>query len=93
MYVESRRIDKGRYRRRLNTNKMLAHDDVTHGAMARLILKKIHHLATRIKLTLSILNAMTLKLIEKFDHPFSHLFMFSNISAQGHGFNAVTVII
>ena len=31
-------------------------------------------------------NATTLKLAEKFDHPFSHLFIFGNKFAQGHGF-------
>ena len=35
-----------------DSRKMRAHDDVTHGAMARMIFKKINDLATRIKLTL-----------------------------------------
>ena len=30
-------------------------------------------------------NVTTLKLAEKFDHPFTHLFRFGNISAQGNG--------
>ena len=38
-------------------------------------------------------NATTLKLAEKFYRPFSHLFIFRNIFAQGHGFDAVTVAI
>ena len=38
-------------------------------------------------------NATTLKLGEKFYHPFSDLFIFHNIFAQGHGFDAVTVAI
>ena len=33
-------------------------------------------------------NATTLKLAEKFDHLFSHLFIFHNTFAQGHGFDA-----
>ena len=37
------------------------------------------------------LNAMTLKLADKFDHPFSHLFIFHNKFAVGHGFDAVMV--
>ena len=32
-------------------------------------------------------NATSLKLDEKFDHPFSHVFIFGNIIAQGHGFD------
>ena len=38
-------------------------------------------------------NATTLKLAEKFDHPFSHLFIFRNIFAQGRGFDAEVVAI
>ena len=38
-------------------------------------------------------NATTQKLAEKFDHPFSHLFIFRNLYAQGHGFDVVTVAI
>ena len=38
-------------------------------------------------------NATTLKLAEKFVHPCSHLFIFGNIFAKGHGFDAVTVTI
>ena len=60
--------------------------------MARNILKKIIDLAMGIELTVNF-NATTLKLAEKFDHPFSHLFIFRNIFAQGHGFDAVTVAI
>ena len=69
---------------------MIAQDDVTQRATARKILKKINGLATRIELTVNF-NATTLKLSEIFDHPFSHLFIFGNIFAQGHGFDAVTV--
>ena len=36
-------------------------------------------------------NATTLKLGEKFDHPFSHLFVYGYIFAQGHGFDAMAV--
>ena len=43
-------------RRKLNAKKTLAHDDVTHGAMAHKIFIKINDVATRIKLTLSILT-------------------------------------
>ena len=71
--------------------KNTAHDDVTHDAMARKILMNIIDLATRIELTLNF-NATTLKRAEKFDHPFSHLFIFHNIFAQGHGFNAMTMV-
>ena len=39
-------------RRKLNTKKTIAHDDVTHGVMAHKILKKIIDLATRIELPL-----------------------------------------
>ena len=74
-----------------NAKKTIAHDDVTHGAMARKILKIIIDLATRIE-TVNF-NAATMKLAEKFDHPFSHLFIFRNIVAQGHRFDAVTVAI
>ena len=42
-------------RRKLNAKETIPHDDVTHGAMPRKILKKIIHLATRIELTLLIL--------------------------------------
>ena len=75
---------------KLNAKKAIAHDKVTHGARARKILKKIIDLATKIKLTVN-LNAMTLKLADKFNHPFSHLFIFCNIFAQGHWFDAVMV--
>ena len=58
------------------------------------ILKKIIDSATLIELTLLILMLRPwLKLAEKFDHPFSHFFIFRNIFAQGHGFEAVTVAI
>ena len=36
-------------------------------------------------------NATTVKLVEKFDNSFSHIFIFGNIFAQGNGFDAVTV--
>ena len=39
----------------LDVKKTIAHDDVTHDAMARKILKKITDLTTRIELTLLIL--------------------------------------
>ena len=39
----------------LDPKKTIAHDDVSHGTMARKILKKIIDLAMRIDLTLSIL--------------------------------------
>ena len=39
------------------------------------------------------INATTLKLADKFDHPLKHLFIFGNIFAQGHGFDAMTVTI
>ena len=75
-----------RSRRKLNAKKIIAHDDVTHGAMARKILKKIIDLATRIELTLSVnIITTTKKLAEKLDHLFSHLFIFSNIFAQVTG--------
>ena len=61
--------------------------------MAHKILKKIYGLATRIELTLSIFNATTLKLAVKIDHLFSHLLIFGNIFAHGHGFDAMTVTI
>ena len=61
-------------------------------SLACKILKKIIDLATQIELTVNF-NATNLKLVEKFDHPFSHLFIFRNIFAQGHGFDAVTVAI
>ena len=38
-------------------------------------------------------NASTMKLAEKFDHIFPHMFIFGNILSQGHGFEAVTVTI
>ena len=38
-------------------------------------------------------NATTPKRAEKFDHPFSQLFLFRNMFAEGHGFDAVTVAI
>ena len=79
-------------RRKLNAKKIIAHDDVTHGAIALKILKKILDLAMQIKLAVNI-NATTLKLAEKFDHLFSYLFLFHIIFAQGHGLNAVTVAI
>ena len=69
--------------------KTIAHDDVTHGAMALKAIKKIIDVATGIELTVNF-NATTLKLAEKFDRSFSHLFIFRNIFAQGHGFDAVT---
>ena len=37
-------------------------------------------------------SVATLKFAEKFDHLFSHIFIFSNIFAQSNGFDAVTVI-
>ena len=70
----------------------MARDDITLQGTARKILKKIIDLAMRIELTVNF-NATTLKLAEKFDHSFSHLFIFRNIFAQGHGFNAVMVAI
>ena len=35
-------------------------------------------------------NMTTLKLTDKLDQLFSHIFLFGNIFAQGHGFDAVT---
>ena len=37
-------------------------------------------------------NATTLKVSKKFDLSFPHIFIFGNIFAQGHGFDAVTAI-
>ena len=52
-------------------NKTIANDDVTQQTTAHTILKKINQL-----------KKQTLKLAEKFDHPFSHLFVFGNIFAD-----------
>ena len=71
---------------------MPIHDDVTHGVIVLHIFKKIIDLAKRIELTVNS-NATTLKPAEKFDHPFSHLFIFGHIFEQGHEFEAVTVAI
>ena len=61
--------------------------------MARKIIKERIDLTMRIKLTLVNFIGTNLKLVEKFDRPFSHLFIFRNIFAQGHGFDAVTLAI
>ena len=67
------------------------HDDVTQRATAPMILKKIIDLALRIELTLANIFATTVKRAKKFDHKFSHLFIFRNIFAQDYGFEAKTV--
>ena len=46
----------------------MAHDDVTFGLMARMMLKKINGLVTRIELTPANFNATTMKFTDKFDH-------------------------
>ena len=38
-------------------------------------------------------NATTLKFAEKFDHPFSHFFIFGSIFALGHVFDTMMVTI
>ena len=69
----------------------MAHDD-THSAMARKILKKIIDLVRLSEFINSVyFNATTLKLAEKVEHTFSHLFIFCSVFPQGHGFDAVTV--
>ena len=55
-----------------------------------LMLLEIIGLAMRIELTLNF-NAATLIVAEKFEHIFLHLFIFSNIFATDHGFDAVTI--
>ena len=47
--THTQRIQTKGSRRKFNAKKAIAHDDVTHGAMARKILKKIIELATRIE--------------------------------------------
>ena len=41
--------------------------------------------------TVQIFNAMTLTFYEKFDHTFSHVFIFGNMYPESHGFVAVPV--
>ena len=70
----------------------MARGDVTHGAMARKILKKINGLKMRVELTGNF-NTTTLKLAEIFDHPFSHsTCSYSATFIHGGDFNAVTVV-
>ena len=38
-------------------------------------------------------NATNLKISEKFDHPFSHLFIFGDMFPESHGFDAVPIAI
>ena len=53
-------------RRMLNSNKTVAHDNVTHGATARKILNKINGLATQIELTRTILMPRPCKLLRNY---------------------------
>ena len=57
----------------------MAHVDVACVLMASKILKKGNALATRIKLTQINFNPTTMKLAEKVNHLFSHVFMFCNM--------------
>ena len=77
--------------REVVTSSTIAHDNGTHGAMARKILNKNHSFGNANRINSVNFNATTLKLAAKFDHQFSHLFIFRNIFVQGHGFDAVTV--
>ena len=47
----------------------------------------------RIELTQAKFNATTLRFAEKFDHLFSHVFTFSNMFPESHGFISVPVTI
>ena len=69
---------------RLIAKKTIAHDDVSHIAMARKILKKMIDIARRIKLTVNF-NATTLKFDEKFAIHF-HITSYSATFAQGRNF-------
>ena len=69
----------------------MTYDDVTGGRMARKILKKFNGLITRIELTQAILLSLTEKHAEKFNHRFSHFFIFGNIFDHCNCFDAVTV--
>ena len=65
------------------------HDDVTCGGISHKILKKTFCNATRFNS--ENINATTIKLSEKFDNPFSHIFIFANIFVHHHDFDVVTV--
>ena len=68
--------------------KTIAHDDVTHGAIKGMQDIGENHLFGNANRINSVnFNATSLKLAEKFDHTFSHLFIFRNIFAQSHGFD------
>ena len=45
----------------------------------------------RIKLILAILSPRPSDIFEKFDHPFSHVFIFGNVFPESHGFVAMPV--
>ena len=73
--------------------KTIAHDDVTHGAVAHKILKKIIDLAMRIELTLSILMPWSWNSMSNLTIHFHICSYSATFFAHGHGFDAVTVAI
>ena len=69
---------------KLISKKTVAHHDVTLGGLAGKILKKINGFRNVILLNSGNFNATTTTL-EKFDDPFSHLFIFDDVCNQGRG--------
>ena len=59
--------------------------------MAHQKLKSIDRFGHANSLNSSNFNDTTLRFAEKFDHPFSHVFIFGNIFRESHGFILVPV--
>ena len=57
----------------------------------RIKLKKIYIFGDKNKVSSSDCNAIKLKIWDKFDHPFSHVFIFSNMFPESHSFVAIPV--
>ena len=57
---------------KLNSKKTVAYDEVTCLGMACKILKKVNGFGNENRITSGNFNAITLRLVEKFDNPVSH---------------------
>ena len=65
---------------------------IERGKIGRIVLRQNQWFGYANRIKKENFNATSVKLSEKFDHLFSHIFISSNIFSQGHGFDAVPVI-
>ena len=75
---------------KLNSKKTISRDNVTHGELHERYLRK-SKFGNANRINSGNFNATTVKLADKFDFPYAHLYILDHIIAQDQFVDAVTV--